>query len=90
MMCRGDFIEYVLQRADVKHVWHDYTNHDFTNRMGDGTLPPDIFKSYMIQDYLYLVHYARANALAGYKSKSLEDIAAVGQAEFNQTSADII
>ena len=43
--------------------------------MGDGTLPPDTFKYYMIQDYLYLIHFARANALAGYKTKSLDDIA---------------
>lgn len=43
--------------------------------MGDGTLPLEKFKYYMIQDYLYLIHFARANALAGYKAKSLEDIA---------------
>jgi thiaminase len=62
--------------------------------MGDGTLPREAFKNYMIQDYLYLVYmacqyvaphllthtqiqFARANALASYKSTSLDDIAAV-------------
>lgn len=51
----GNFIEYLLEREDVKSVWHDYTHHDFCVRMGDGTLPREAYKTYMIQDYLYLV-----------------------------------
>ena len=39
----------------MKPVWHDYTHHEFCERMGDGTLPREAFKNYMIQDYLYLV-----------------------------------
>jgi thiaminase len=42
--------------------------------MGDGTLPLDNFRYYMIQDYLFLVQFARANALSAYKSSSLKDI----------------
>ena len=49
------FIEYLLEREDVKPVWHKYTHHEFVQRMGDGTLPLETFKYYMIQDYLYLV-----------------------------------
>lgn len=71
----GTFIDYVLQRDDVKAAWHEYTYHDFVRQMGDGSLPEAAFKNYMIQDYLYLIHFARANALAGYKTKSLDDIA---------------
>lgn len=52
---RGNFIEYLLERDDVKPAWHEYTHHDFCARMGDGTLPRETFKNYMIQDYLYLV-----------------------------------
>lgn len=51
----GNFIEYLLGRDDVKTVWHEYTHHEFCERMGDGTLPRETFKNYMIQDYLYLV-----------------------------------
>ena len=51
----GNFIEYLLEREDVKSVWHDYTHHDFCVKMGDGTLPREAYKTYMIQDYLYLV-----------------------------------
>lgn len=42
--------------------------------MADGTLPIEHFKYYMIQDYLFLVQFARANALSAYKSNSLKDI----------------
>lgn len=59
-------------------VWHQFVNHPFVLAMGNGTLPHKSFKNYLIQDYLYLVHFARANALASYKAKSMEDIAAVG------------
>jgi thiaminase len=54
-MHRGNFIDYLLEREDVKSVWHDYTHHDFCVKMGDGTLPRQAYKTYMIQDYLYLV-----------------------------------
>lgn len=59
-------------------VWHQFVNHPFVLAMGDATLPLESFKGYLIQDYLYLVHFARANALASYKAKTLEDITAVG------------
>lgn len=42
--------------------------------MGDGTLPVENFKYYMIQDYLFLVQFSRATALSAYKSSSLKDI----------------
>ena len=77
MSASGDFIDYLLQRDDVRSAWKEYTHHEFTSKMGDGTLAPETFKYYMIQDYLYLIHFARANALAGYKAKGLDDIAGV-------------
>lgn len=77
MQYSGRFIDYLMDRDDVRPAWHGYTHHEFTQKMGDGTLPPETFKYYMIQDYLYLIHFARANALAGYKAKTLDDIAAV-------------
>ncbi|KAK4167684.1 putative hydroxymethylpyrimidine/phosphomethylpyrimidine kinase 2 [Cladorrhinum sp. PSN259] len=72
----GHFIEYLLERPDVAPVWKEYTHHPFVMAMGNGTLPIESFKGYLIQDYIYLIHFARANALASYKAKSLEDIAA--------------
>ncbi|KAK9769371.1 putative Phosphomethylpyrimidine kinase [Seiridium cardinale] len=72
----GRFIEYLLSRPDVAPVWHRFVNHPFVLAMGSGKLPLESFKNYLIQDYLYLVHFARANALASYKAKTIEDIAA--------------
>ncbi|WYZ39832.1 hypothetical protein EsH8_IV_000173 [Colletotrichum jinshuiense] len=72
----GRFIEYMLERPDVKDVWKTFVFHPFVMAMGDGTLPIESFKQYLIQDYLYLVHFARANALASYKAKNIKDIAA--------------
>lgn len=58
-------------------MWHRFTNHPFVLALGNGELPLDSFKKYLVQDYLYLVHFARANALASYKAKNIRDIAAV-------------
>lgn len=52
---RGTFIDYLLEREDVKPAWHNFTHHEFVRKLGDGTLPYESFKHYMIQDYLYLV-----------------------------------
>ncbi|KAI0145876.1 Phosphomethylpyrimidine kinase-domain-containing protein [Hypoxylon sp. NC0597] len=72
----GYFIDYLLERPDVSPVWHRFINHPFVLALGNGELPLESFKGYLIQDYLYLIHFARANALASYKSKNMEDIAA--------------
>jgi hypothetical protein len=60
----GNFIEYLLERDDVKPAWHEYTHHDFCVKMGDGTLPRAAFKNYMIQDYLYLVCQSSVHCVA--------------------------
>jgi thiaminase len=73
----GRFIDYLLNRPDVAPVWHKFVNHPFVLALGSGELPLESFKGYLVQDYLYLVHFARANALASYKAKSMDDIAAV-------------
>ncbi|KAI9719829.1 MAG: hypothetical protein M1812_003318 [Candelaria pacifica] len=71
----GHFLEYVLNRPDVTLAWRQYTEHEFLSRMADGTLPLGAFKKYLVQDYLYLTHFARANALAASKAKTMDDIA---------------
>ncbi|KAE8447396.1 hypothetical protein EG329_010810 [Mollisiaceae sp. DMI_Dod_QoI] len=70
------FIEYVLEHSDVKPAWRKHTEHDFVSGLADGTLPVESFKFYLIQDYLFLIQFARANALAAYKAKTMEDISA--------------
>ncbi len=54
--------------------WQAYVDHDFVHRLGAGTLPEAAFRTYLVQDYLFLIQFARAYALASYKSRRLEDI----------------
>jgi thiaminase len=70
----GHFIDYIMDRDDVKPLWHQHTHHAFVEQLADGTLPLQSFKHYLIQDYHYLVHFARANALAAYKATNMDDI----------------
>lgn len=71
----GRFIEYILGRPDVQKAWRHHTEHAFVSGLADGTLPVESFKYYLIQDYLFLIQFARANALVAYKAKTLDDIA---------------
>jgi len=71
---QGGFIQYLLDRDDVKKPWKEYTEHAFVQKMGDGSLCVEKYKYYLIQDYLFLVQFARATALGAYKSSSLTDI----------------
>jgi thiaminase/transcriptional activator TenA len=54
--------------------WRAYTGHPFTNGMADGSLAEPAFRHYLVQDYLFLIEFARAYALAVYKSPSLADM----------------
>lgn len=76
---RGHFIEYLLSHPRVQPVWKAYTEHEFPLQMARGTLDETLFKNYLIQDYLYLRHFARTHALAGYKSKTMGSITASAQ-----------
>lgn len=54
--------------------WTDYIQHDFVRQLGDGTLAPEAFRHYLKQDYLFLIQFGRAFALAAYKSPTLADL----------------
>lgn len=71
----GQFVDYLLSRPDVQEAWKGHTEHAFLDRLADGTLPLEAFKYYLIQDYLYLVHFARANGIAAYKQTDMDKIA---------------
>jgi thiaminase/transcriptional activator TenA len=61
-------------KAAASDEWKAYTHHAFTEGMGDGTLPEPAFRSYLVQDYLFLIEFARAYALAAYKAPTLDDM----------------
>lgn len=54
--------------------WRDYIEHSFVRQLSDATLAPEAFRHYLKQDYLFLIQFARAFALAAYKSPSLSDL----------------
>jgi len=62
-----------LKEANAE-AWHAYTQHDFVRWLADGSLPEAAFCRYLAQDYLFLIQFARAYALAAYKSDRLADI----------------
>lgn len=63
-------------KAACAWEWDRYIHHDFVRELGAGTLPEPAFRHYLQQDYLFLLHFARAYALAGYKSENLADLRA--------------
>ncbi|MBE9640343.1 thiaminase II [Salipiger mangrovisoli] len=70
---------FAAMRVQAGGAWRDYTRHAFVERLGDGSLPREAFLHYLRQDYVFLVHFSRAWALAVVKSEThAEMLAAVG------------
>lgn len=65
---------FTLWRNAAGHHWPAYTQHRFVTGLGDGSLPRAAFLDYMVQDYLFLVHFSRAWALAVTKSDTVEEM----------------
>lgn len=64
-MLKIDF-EYGLfgkLRAASDKTWSSYVQHPFVRQLAAGTLPEVCFKRFLTQDYLFLIHYARAYGL---------------------------
>lgn len=61
-------------RAEAAQDWSSYVDHAFVRQLGDATLPHAAFRTYLVQDYLFLIQFARAYALAIYKSRTLADM----------------
>ena len=59
-----------LREQNLK-VWTHYTQHDFVRGLGDGSLPEKVFLQYLIQDYIFLVHYSRAWSMVVVKAESV-------------------
>jgi thiaminase (transcriptional activator TenA) len=70
-MSEGLFARLVTASAEP---WRAYTRHDFVALVASGELPEPCFRRYLTQDYLFLVHFARAWGLAIYKSDTLTEM----------------
>lgn len=65
---------FALWRAGCPDAWTAYTDHPFVVGLGDGTLPRAAFLHYLIQDYVFLAHFARAWSLAVVKADTLDEM----------------
>lgn len=67
---------FPLWRDACAPVWQDYTRHDFVAGLGSGSLPRENFLRYLVQDYLFLIQFSRAWALAVTKADTVADMRA--------------
>lgn len=65
---------FPLWRAAAGDHWTAYTRHPFVERMRDGTLPRSAFLHYLVQDYLFLIQFSRAWALAVTKADAVAEM----------------
>ncbi len=70
---------YSRLRHSCRDDWHAYTHHEFIHQLAMGTLPTEAFKVYLVQDYIFLKHLARAYGLAAFKADSLEEVSIASQ-----------
>src|SRR6201982_3489189 len=67
-----NFFERLNTAASTE--WRAYTEHPFMTGLADGSLAEAAFRHYLVQDYLFLIEFARAYALSVYKSPRLADM----------------
>lgn len=67
---------FPLLREQAGGAWRDYTRHAFVEGLKDGTLPRAAFLHYLRQDYVFLIHFSRAWALAVVKSETHDEMLA--------------
>ena len=56
----------------TRDIWEGYHTHPFVRGIADGSLDEDKFRFYMIQDYIYLIDYAKVFALGVAKARDVE------------------
>ena len=67
-------VDFDALKESCRDDWQRYTQHRFIRALAEGSLPKAAFQHYLQQDYLFLIHFARAYALAAFKSQTLADL----------------
>lgn len=63
-------VERLLEAT--KEIWEKYNEHPFVLGIQNGTLDREKFRYYIIQDYLYLMDYAKSFAVGVAKARSVK------------------
>lgn len=61
-------------KAACADPWEAYIHHPFCRQLAAGTLPEACFRHYLTQDYLFLIHFSRAWALAATKAEAVDEL----------------
>ncbi len=64
------FSQHLREKAD--YIWEASFQHPFVTGIGDGTLPLENFRYYLLQDAYYLSHFAKVQALGAAKAHDFE------------------
>lgn len=80
---------YGQLRRDAGAEWDPYVDHRFVRELAAGTLPREEFLAWMVQDYLYLIHYTRAYALLIYKSGSVAQMRSAASIVFSLLDSEM-
>ena len=65
---------FAALRGAAAADWQAYSRHAFLSQLADGSLPEAAFRYYLIQDYIFLINFARAYALGVYKAQTLSEM----------------
>ena len=65
---------FLKWRESSSKPWATFTTHEFVVGLGNGMLAEEAFLRYLRQDYIFLLHFARAWALAVVKSDNLNEM----------------
>ncbi|GGA15082.1 aminopyrimidine aminohydrolase [Paenibacillus marchantiophytorum] len=70
------FTQHLIDK--YQDAWRQTQLHPFVQELGQGTLDREKFRFYMIQDYLYLIDYAKLFALGAVKATDLKTMGEFG------------
>lgn len=65
---------FAALRGGVGPTWGHYTRHRFVAGLQTGDLPRQAFLHYLVQDYVFLIHFSRAWSLGVVKSETLDEM----------------
>ena len=67
-------IVFNAMKSNALDDWKKYTHHQFVERIGNGSLDRKLYIKYLMQDYVFLIHFSRAWALLIAKTNSVNEM----------------